>query len=297
MNQLDGTALNVLCELIPKLTKLQALSLCGNPIGKGGAVELLKCLHHCKTPLKKLDLVATGVGVEDGDELAPLLANTAHLEWLGIPGDTLSSELLRTALLHNNTIQHLDMSMSPLSEENCKLLASLLQQAECTWRELNIRQCEISGEGAVHLGAALTNNHSLTELNISCNPIGAIGAAAFGGVLRNNTALTTLNMSFCGIGCEGCVKLAAGLTENTTLQTLTIWGNGVGVEGAKALSQVIEKNKTLRRLDLRCDSSLGEGVDLLLASLHGNTTLQQLILYKGYKRPADPRVKWLLQDE
>ena len=68
-------------------------------------------------------------------------------------------------------------------------LASLLQQAECQLRELDIRECNISGEGAVHLAAALTNNHSLAELDISCNPIADIGATAFGDMVRNNTAL------------------------------------------------------------------------------------------------------------
>ena len=291
-NKLDVHALNAFCEFVPKLAKLQELSLHGNPIGKGGAVEVFKCLHHYKTPLKELDFSGTGVGEEDCAQLALLIANT---EVLFIAKNSLSSNSVASimeGLLQNSTIQRLDMNQSHFSEENCMSLASLLQQAECQFRTLDIRECNISGEGAVHLAAALTNNHSLEELDISRSPIGDIGATAFGDMVRNNTALTILDLDKCGITSEGCVQLAARLTENTALQILWMRGNHVGVEGAKALSKVIEENKTLRMLWLDDDDSLGEGVDSLLASVQNNTTLKRLSLPRQYKRPADPRVLW-----
>ena len=294
-NKLDVHALNAFSEFGPKLAKLQELSVWDNPIGKGGAVEVFKCLHHCKTPLKKLDLTGTGVGEEDCAQLALLIANTNTLEVLNI-GENLSSNSVASimeGLLENSTIlQSLIMYGSHFSEENCMSLASLLQQAECQLRMLLIRECNISGEGAVHLAAALTNNHSLAELYIPENSIGDIGATAFGDMVRNNTALTRLDLGICEITSEGCVQLAAGLTENTTLQRLWMSGNHVGVEGAKALSKVIEENKTLRWLGLYDDDSLGEGVDSLLASLQNNTTLEKLVLSEQYQRPADHRVEW-----
>ena len=48
--EMDGNALDAFCEFIPKLTKLQVLSLRSYYTGKGGAVEVLKRLHKCKTP-------------------------------------------------------------------------------------------------------------------------------------------------------------------------------------------------------------------------------------------------------
>ena len=72
-NQLDGPALNTFCGAIPNLTNLRVLILEMNPIGKGGAVEVLKCLHHYKTPLKKLNLQDTGMGEEDCAQLTMLL--------------------------------------------------------------------------------------------------------------------------------------------------------------------------------------------------------------------------------
>ena len=280
-NKLDSNALNVFTEVVPNLSKLQALSLGG--IGKGRAVEVLKCLYHHKIPLEKLDLHHTGVGEEDCALIALL---TRTLLDMNIYGNSLSSNSIATimeGLLQHNIIQTLDMSGSHLSEENCVSLVTLLQQSECQSRTLRIMRCGIGSEGAVHLGTGLTNNHSLTELSISGNPIGDIGAAAFGDMIRSNTVLTTLHMNKCGITSEGCVQLAAGLIENTTIQTLWLADNHVGVEGARAISEVIEKNKTLRMLGLQGDKSLEEGVDSIIHSLQNNTTLQHVYLSSKYR--------------
>ena len=197
-NQLDGNALNVFCEVVPKLTHLHTLSLGSNPIGVNGAVELLKCLYHCKTPLKTLDISKTGVGEEDCAELALLIANT-DLEELDIGLNQLTFNSVSSilgGLLHNTTLKQLCLSRSALSAvEHCRSLAELLQHTPCLLRELNIRECGINGDGARYIGAALSSNHSLTEVNISANPIGDIGAVAFGDSLRNNTTLARLLVS------------------------------------------------------------------------------------------------------
>ena len=262
-NELYGPALNTFCGAIPNLTHLQVLTLRGNPIGKGGAVEVLKCLHHYKTPLKVLDLKDTGVGEEDCAQLALLI----DLEVLDI---------------HNNS----------LSSNSVASLSSLLQQSVCQLRELHISGCGIGGEGAVHLGIGLTNNHSLTTLNIQNNPIGGIGAAALGDMISDNTVLETLHMDNCEITSQGFVQLAAGLISNTSLKTLWLDGNHCGMEGAKAIGNMLEENKTLQRLYLNIDDSLEEGVAVIMAGLQHNTTLSQLVLPRQYQCPAYPRVEW-----
>ena len=262
-NELDGPALNTFCGAIPNLTHLQVLTLSGNPIGKGGAVEVLKCLHHYKTPLKKLDLEDTCVGEED----------CAHL-----------------ALLIDLEVLH--MNNNSLSSNSVASLSSLLQQSVCQLRVLDISGCGIRGEGAVHLGIGLTNNHSLTTLEMEDNPIGDIGAAALGKMIRDNTVLETLYMSRCEIPSQGFVQLAAGLISNSSLMTLWLSGNNCGIDGAKAIGNMLEENKTLQKLWLCDDDSLEEGVAVIMAGLQHNTTLSELRLPKQYRCPADPRVVW-----
>ena len=290
-NELDGPALNTFCGAIPNLTHLQVLDLYYNPIGKGGTVEVLKCLCHCKTPLKELDFEHTGVSEEDCAQLALLI----DLEVLGINHNSLSSNSVASIMegqLQNSTIQKLGMMDSHLSEEDCVSLSSLLQQSVCQLRVLYISWCGIGGEGAVHLGTGLTNNHSLTTLDIAHNPIGDIGAAALGDMIRDNTVLETLHMYNCEITSQGFVQLAARLISNTSLKILRLDGNHCGMEGAKAICNMLEENKTLQRLDLDGDDSLEEGVTVIMAGLQHNTTLSQLMLPKQYQCPADPRVKW-----
>ena len=290
-NELDGPALNTFCGAIPNLTHLQELALWKNPIGKGGAVEVLKCLYHYKTPLKELDLRGTGVGEEDCAQLALFV----DLKVLDIGGNSLSSNSVDSIMegqLQNSTIQELQIGRSHLSEENCVSLSSLLQQSVCQLRELDISWCGIRGEGAAHLGTGLTNNHSLTRLVIGGNPIGDIGAAAFGDIIRDNTVLEILHMGNCEITSQGFVQLAAGLISNTSLKTLGLNGNHCGIKGAKAISNMLEENKTLQELWLYCDDSLEEGVAVIMAGLQQNTTLSKISLPNQYQCPADPRVVW-----
>ena len=282
-NKLDSNALKVFTEVVPNLSKLKALSLYDNHIGKGGAVEVLRCLYRHNIPLEELDLGGTDVG--EGDCVLITLLTTI-LMGLNLSYNSLSSNSIATimeGLLQHNIIQTLTMSGSHLSEENCVSLGTLLQQSKCQLRVLYISGCGISGEGAVHLGTVLTNNHSLTTLDISGNPIGDIGAAALGDMIRSNTVLTTLSMKECGITSEGCVQLAAGLIENTTIQTLWLNGNHVGVDGARAISKVIEKNKTLHWLWLDGDESLEEGVDSIIHNLQNNNTLRYVTLSSKYR--------------
>ena len=289
-NQLDGSALNTFCGAIPNLTHLQDLSLDNNPIGKSGAVEVLKCLHHYKAPLKVLTLHNTGVGEEDCAQL-PFI----DLRMLNISANRLSSNSVASIIegqLHNSSIQELKMNRSDFSEENCVSLSSLLQQSVCQLRVLNINMCGISCEGAVHLGTGLTNNHSLTRLKIQYNPIGDIGAAALGDMIRDNTVLETLYMDNCEITSQGFIQLAQGLIDNSSLKILHLHSNQCGMEGAKAVSNMLEENKTLQELDLNHDDSLEEGVAVIMAGLQHNTTLSELWFSQKYQCPADHRVKW-----
>ena len=262
-NELDGPALNTFCGAIPNLTHLHKLMLWHNPIVKGGAVEVLKCLYHYKTPLKYLNLMDTGVGEEDCAQLALLI-----------------------------DLEALDISCNSLSSNSVASLSSLLQQSVCQLRVLYIRECGIGGEGAVHLGTGLTNNHSLTTLEMDDNPIGDIGAAALGDMIRDNTVLETLYMHNCEITSQGFVQLAAGLISNTSLKTLWLMGNHCGMEGAKAIGNMLEENKTLQELWLYDDESLDEGIAVIMAGLQHNTTLSELRLPRQYQCPADPRVVW-----
>ena len=285
-NELNQDAAFALSQVLPNLTTLHELSLSG--LDAAGAVEVLRALHHCKSPLKTLRLENTGVGGKDiVPPTQPIVNN--NLESLAISGDLLPS--IMKCPLSNTILNTLDMSGSTLSDEAAMCLRLLLQQSVLKLRELEISQCDITSEGAVQLARGLTCSQWLTVLNMWRNRIGDTGAAALGDMLKYNTSLQKLDIGECSITSQGAVEIAAGLTENSTLHVLNISRNEIGVAGAEAMARMLMQNRALQVLTLSCDETLGEGVDVLLSSLHENTTLRLLTLSPTYQRPSDPRVR------
>ena len=106
-NKLNQDAAIAFSQVLPNLTTLQELCLSYNPLGAAGAVEVLRALHHCKSPLKTLDLQDTGVGEEDiVPPTQPIVNN--NLETLAISGDLLPS--IMKCPLSNTTLKTLNMS-------------------------------------------------------------------------------------------------------------------------------------------------------------------------------------------
>ena len=290
-NKLNTEALHVFSTVIPKLTSLQVLDLPHNPIGDGGAVELIRTLCHCNTPL---GLYGTGIGEEDCASLTILISST-DLEGLDVSNNHLSSNSVTSimnGILQNNTIRTLEISSSQFSVDNCTSLSSILQQPMCQLRKLHIDFCNIDSGGALQLAAGLTHNQSLEEIYISYNPIGDTGAAALCDAISNNTILQYLSMERCNITSKGFIELSSSLNKNTTLQILEMGGNNLGMDGAKAVSKMITNNNTLKFLYLSDGDSFEEGVDIIISSLQSNTSLERLFLPHKFKQPADPRVLW-----
>ena len=62
-NKLDGSAYDLLAKVVPSMARLEVLWLVNNPIGSGGAVEVIKSL--CGSGVKQLWLYDTGIGGPD----------------------------------------------------------------------------------------------------------------------------------------------------------------------------------------------------------------------------------------
>ena len=218
-NKLNQDAAIAFSQVLPNLTTLQWLDLHDNPLGAAGAVEVLRALHHCKSPLKTLYLQRTGVGEEDiVPPTQPIVNN--NLETLWISGDLLPS--IMKCPLSNTTLKTLNMSHSTLSDEAAMCLRSLLQQSVLKFRLLMICQCGITSQGAVEIAAGLTENSTLHELDMRDNEIGVAGAEAMARMLVENSTLQALYLSRDETLGEGVDVLLSSLHKNTTLHELTL---------------------------------------------------------------------------
>ena len=299
-NKLDGRACDLLAKVVPSMSRLEVIWLGHNPIGSGGAVEVIKSL--CGSGVKQLWLYNTGIGGPDCEALSELLQSTHSLEylWLDIEQNNLSSESVAsiiTGLSHNNSLRTLDISGSHFSTANTLHLSSLLREhSKCKLTSLELRDCHISSEGAVELATALCKNTTLRKLNLSGNPIGehVEGVTAIAAMLAENKSLTSLWLQGCHISGQGAGELAAALCKNSTLQTLGLNHNPIGVEGASSMSDMLQHNTSLTWLYMRDDSVGEEGVRQLMNSVKYNQTLEYLRLPGKYKsETSDDRIRWL----
>ena len=296
-NKLDGSACDLLAKAVPSMTRLEELWLGGNPIGSGGAVEVIKAL--CGSGVKLLWLYNTGIGEPDCEALCEPLKSSHSLQHLRIDQNNLSSESvvsIITGLSHNSSLTTLDISNSHFSMANVDSLASVLKDhSKCTLTVLYLQDCHINSEGAVKLAAVLCKNTTLKDLNLSGNPIGehVEGMTAVAKLLVENKTLTELNLQDCHISSEGAVELAAVLCKNSTLKCLYLDHNPIGVEGASSMSDMLQHNTSLEELHLSDDSVGEEGVHQLINSLKHNQRLRELWLPVKYKSDtSDHRIQW-----
>ena len=298
-----------LCQDKGLLQHLLYLDLNGNPIGGGGAVNLITSLTKFST-IRKLHLRHTGIGLEDCKALSELLASSKCIEVLRIEKNIFSSDsiqLIVDGLSHNTSLEKLDMSGSNFSSGNVLSLASVLR-VNTRLKEVDIEHCNIQSSDSVYLAKALEENTTtqLQTLRLSGNPIGSAGAVAFAAMLATNKSLAKLSMRRCSIGGEGAVCLAGELEKNSTVKCLFLSHNpigsagaiavadmlatnesltkldmngcSIGVEGALAFSSMVKRNRCLKTLWLRDDSVGVDGALNLIESLQQNTTLEKLIL-------------------
>ena len=223
-NKLDGSACDLLAKAVPSMSRLEDLLLYNNPIGSGGAVEVIKAL--CGSGVKQLWLSNTGIGVPDCEALCELLKLSHSLRYLYIRENNLSSESVAsiiTGLNHNSSLTYLNISNSHFSLENVESLASILRdQSKCTLTVLSLQDCHISGQDASKLAAALCKNSTLKRLYLDDNPIAVEGSSSMSDMLQHNTSLEVLYLHDDSVGEEGVDKLINSLKHNQTLRFLAL---------------------------------------------------------------------------
>ena len=103
---------------------------------------------------------------------------------------------------------------------------------------LDLRANHLSGLSAAALSRLLSDAASIVTLNLAANRIGDDGAATIAAALPSNSALTSLDMRSCGISDTGMVTLARAVPDAAALQRLCVWGNTFGPSAAAAWRDV-----------------------------------------------------------
>jgi Ran GTPase-activating protein (RanGAP) involved in mRNA processing and transport len=160
------------------------------------------------------------------------------------------------ALLRNQSVTKINLSISFMGDEETCLLASMLEK-NSNVKELWLFDKDIGDKGIIALGNALESNSSI-ELIILGPNIGDEGAIALGKALEKNHAIRMLGLVANNMGDKGAIGLARGLKHNKTLKALGLMGNNIGDRGAKAIAEALE-NSTIAAFGLLANGVADEG--------------------------------------
>ena len=181
---------------------------------------------------------------------------------------------LITSLTKFSTIRKLNLSVTGVGFEDCKLLSELLATSKYI-NMLDIGGNELSSDSVQLILDGLSRNTSLEELNINKSSFSSKDVLRLSSVLR--VKLKVLDIGWCNIQSSDSVNLAKALEDNTTtqLQTLELFGNAIGSEGAVAFADMLATNKSLTKLNMRVCSIQGKGAVCLAKAMEKNSSVTE----------------------
>ncbi|XP_045565953.1 uncharacterized protein isoform X2 [Salmo salar] len=308
---------------------LRELDLRNSRMFHGRVKVLFAALKHTHCELDTLRLGNFTLYEEDCGSLASVLQSAdSSLRELDLRNSGLSDgggRELFTALKHPHCkLQTLRLDGFRLSEEVCGSLASAVQSADSTLRELDLRnsvlfydvddddrlrvlfaalkhpleilrlnRCSLTERGCEALASVLSSNSShLRELDLSHNDLQDSGVKLLSAGLGNpHCQLEKLRLSFCRVTEEGCASLASALRSNPShLRELDLSFNHPGDSGVKLLSARLEDpHCRLEKLNVDHNEEIWVKPQLMKKyacdlTLDPNTAHRNLSLSEGKRR-------------
>ena len=218
---LDRSACNLLATFVQHLPNLAHLFVNENPLGNGGAKNLLQALQQCQN-LCTLFLHSCNLGVDDILCLRELLAQKTSLNVLSVGDKNMSPEYLELMLtsvfaptsLHTLLICDVDLTNAG------HFLQSLSQNTNIT--TLKLFGCKVSKDTVTSITETVANSTSLQHLSTSnCPGMNADTAKTLSGMIANNKSLKKLYLLE-QLEITGCIELIQALRHNYTLTTLVL---------------------------------------------------------------------------
>lgn len=258
-------------RLLAQNSVLACLDLSQNDIGDTGILALQAVLSNQTTQavdargagggggLQSLILGYAEVLSRGAQAFASILAANKALQYLSLQGNVLCGRRAENTFdptpvinighaLHacNRSLTCLNLSKSDIGARSTRRLMSALI-ANQHIHTLIIDGCNISEEGAVHIGEALPDLSGLRTLQVSSCGVGPVGCQSFFLGMAENTSITALDMS--GNQLTGYVFGDNNNTIEFCLQAVT------------AISDGIARNKVLRCLNLSNNRLFGLSQD------------------------------------
>ncbi|KAL2078442.1 hypothetical protein ACEWY4_026127 [Coilia grayii] len=194
----------------------------------------------------RLDLSGHSLSTETCATLGRALSNDTALTEVVLSDCMLSEEgakLLINGLCCNATVRFLDLKGNNLRGSGAEALGKLLVRNK-TMRRLVLEWNALGmwDEAFSIFCEGLATNCSLAQLDLRNNQITHQGAAELAMVLKRNSVLQELDLRWNNIGLLGGRALLEGLQQNRSVIRLEMAGNNVPSDTIKALDQAIAHN-------------------------------------------------------
>lgn len=206
---------------------------------------VLQRLHEL--PRGRLDLAAQSLTLDTCRALGALLPREAQLTELVLSDCMLSEEgaaLLLQGLCANTILRRLDLKGNNLQARGAEALGKLLRQNKSIqsltleWNNLGAWE-----EAFATFCRALAGNPALRQLDLRNNQISHQGAEELALALQANTGLQQLDLRWNNIGLLGGRALASCLSSNRSLWRLELAGNSVPSDVLRAVEQAMEHSQ------------------------------------------------------
>ncbi|XP_015415346.1 PREDICTED: leucine-rich repeat-containing protein 45, partial [Myotis davidii] len=198
-------------------------------------------------PRGRLDLATQSLTLDTCRALGALLPKEAQLTELVLSDCMLSEEgatLLLQGLCANTILRLLDLKGNNLQAKGAEALGKLLRQNKSIqsltleWNNLGAWE-----DAFATFCRALAGNLTLRQLDLRNNQISHQGAEELALALKGNTSLQQLDLRWNNIGLLGGRALVSCLPSNRTLWRLELAGNNVPSDVLRAVEQAMDHNQ------------------------------------------------------
>ncbi|KAL1764683.1 NACHT, LRR and PYD domains-containing protein 5, partial [Sigmodon hispidus] len=267
--RLDSCELTLDCyTMVSKLllfpTSLNSLSLAKNKVGEKSMRLLCDALSDPKCTLKKLILDSCELTPVSCQLLASALLSNLALTHLCLSNNSLRAEEVRQLcqfmrhpecslqqlvlnqcdlkgdaygflalmLITSRKLTHLSLTMNPVEESGMKLLCEAIKAPTCHLQELELVDCQLTGDCCKDLACVITVSKHLKSLDLGHNALGDNGVIALcNGLKRSDCSLRRLGLEACGLTSNCCEPLSLALCCNQHLTSINLIKNDFSTSG------------------------------------------------------------------
>ena len=274
-NNITKEAASSVAQALLSIPNLQLLHLNGNNLGTMGVIKIAESLQNIST-LKKLQLNNNGVTDVAAGSIAELLSHNNCIQELALGDNCFQCK----GIMKIAKALKIVTGLTCLKINNCNITDRAAEDiANALLHNTSLQVLDLSGnnlgEGIIEITKNMRHINTLQQLSLCRNNISEAVAGDIADILTNNTDLQVLDLNDNNLD-RGIIKILNGMQNISMLQQLGLSNNNITKEVASNLATVLSHNNQLQILNLNGNILETAGISKIVNSLQSNLTLTEL---------------------